>query len=148
MKVLLVRPDPGNERFGLGPFFRVEPLGMEYIAAACESRGHDVTIVDLRFRPGLGAWLRRVRPGLVGIACMHALEYDRVLDLAREAKRLSPATFVLAGGHAAAAYPDPLEDEAIDAIAVDDGEEIVPALMSALEGGRSALSVPGLKVRV
>ena len=49
MRVLLLRPVPGNERFGLGPFFRIEPLGMEYIAAALEARGHDVTLVDLRF---------------------------------------------------------------------------------------------------
>ena len=40
MNVLLLRPDPGNERFGLGPFFRVEPLGLEYIAAALSARGH------------------------------------------------------------------------------------------------------------
>ena len=33
MNVLLLRPAPGNERFGLGPFFRIEPLGL-YIAAA------------------------------------------------------------------------------------------------------------------
>jgi hypothetical protein len=38
MEVLLLRPVPGNERFGLGPFFRIEPLGMEYIAAALEAR--------------------------------------------------------------------------------------------------------------
>jgi len=50
MNVLLLTPDPGNERFGLGPFFRVEPLGLEYVAAALESRGHSTTIVDLRFR--------------------------------------------------------------------------------------------------
>ena len=34
MNVLLLRPDPGHEKFGLGPFFRVEPLGLEYIGAA------------------------------------------------------------------------------------------------------------------
>jgi hopanoid C-3 methylase len=39
MHVLLLRPVPGNERFGLGPFFRIEPLGMEYIAAALTARG-------------------------------------------------------------------------------------------------------------
>lgn len=46
MRVLLLRPVPGNERFGLGPFFRIEPLGMEYIAAALEARGHHITLVD------------------------------------------------------------------------------------------------------
>ncbi len=30
---------------------RIEPLGMEYIAAALEADGHQVTIADLRFRP-------------------------------------------------------------------------------------------------
>ena len=61
MRVLLLRPDPGNERFGLGPFFRVEPLGLEYIGAALRNGGHEPTVADLRFRPGLGAWMRRVR---------------------------------------------------------------------------------------
>ena len=36
MHVLLLRPVPENDRFGLGPFFRIEPLGLEYIAAALE----------------------------------------------------------------------------------------------------------------
>ena len=79
MNVLLLRPDPGNERFGLGPFFRVEPLGLEYIAAALRTRGHSPAIVDLRFRR-VSSWVKRTRPRLVGISCMHALEYDRVLD--------------------------------------------------------------------
>ena len=53
MNILLLRPVPGNERFGLGPFFRIEPLGMEYIAAALEARGHRVTLADLRFSASL-----------------------------------------------------------------------------------------------
>ena len=47
MRVLLLRPDPGNERFGLGPFFRVEPLGLEYVAAALRQRGHEPAIVEI-----------------------------------------------------------------------------------------------------
>jgi len=147
MNVLLIRPDPGNERFGLGPFFRVEPLGMEYIAAGLARRGHEVTILDLRFRPGLGAALRRARPRIVGIAAMHALEFDQVLDLARRMRRLAPEAFIVVGGHAAAAYPVALEDPAIDAIATDDGEETVPALAAALEEGRPPSEVPALRLR-
>ena len=49
MHVLLLRPVPSNDRFGLGPFFRIEPLGMEYIAAALEAHGHRATVVDLRY---------------------------------------------------------------------------------------------------
>ena len=144
MKILLVRPDPGNERFGLGPFFRAEPLGMEYIGAALRARGDDVSLVDLRFGASLSRWIRKIRPELVGVAGMHALEYDRVVDVARLVKRLSPETFVLAGGHAAAVYPAPLEDDSVDAICVDDGEEVVPALVSALERKAPLGEVPGL----
>ena len=62
MRVLLIRPDSGNERFGVGPFFRVEPLGLEYVAAALVSHGHEPVIADMRFGTGLSSWVRRARP--------------------------------------------------------------------------------------
>src|SRR5437773_589337 len=126
MRVLLIRPDPGNARFGLGPFFRVEPLGLEYIAAALRAGGHEATVVDERLDRGLAGWLKRLRPDVVGIAGMHALEFGEVLRVARMAKRLAPQAFLLAGGHAAAAHPAALEAEPLDAICTDDGEEVVP----------------------
>src|SRR4029077_17741089 len=107
MHVLLLRPVPGNDRFGLGPFFRIEPLGLEYIAAALEQRGHRVTIADLRYSRSIDSLLRTTRPGLVGIACMHALETDDVLALAVHLRRASADAFILVGGHSAAAYPSP-----------------------------------------
>jgi hopanoid C-3 methylase len=147
MNVLLLRPDPGNDRFGLGPFFRVEPLGLEYVAAALSGRGHEAAIFDLRFRPGLANAIRRVRPSIVGISCMHALEYDRVLQTAREVRRLAPEAIIVVGGHTAAAYSAPLEVDVVDAICVDDGEEVVPALVDALDRGHALTQVPGLRLR-
>ena len=147
MNVLLLRPDPGNERFGLGPFFRVEPLGLEYVAAALRARGHSPTIVDLRFGDSIGRWVRRTRPALVGISCMHALEYERVIETARQVRRESPDATILVGGHAAAAYPAPLQAPEIDAICVDDGEEVVPAVADAVATGRELGDVPALLVQ-
>jgi radical SAM superfamily enzyme YgiQ (UPF0313 family) len=147
MRVLLLRPDPGNERFGLGPFFRVEPLGLEYIGAALRALGHEPTVADLRFRPGVGAWVRRTRPRVVGISCLHSLEYDRVRETAREVRRAAPEAFVLVGGHAAMAFPAPLEGDEVDAISLDDGEEVVPALVEAIERGTPLDTVPGLRLR-
>jgi radical SAM superfamily enzyme YgiQ (UPF0313 family) len=147
MNILLLRPHPGNDRFGLGPFFRVEPLGLEYIGAALRTGGHTVTLADLRFRGSIAAWLTRSRPRLVGISCLHALEYDRVLETAREVRRFSPEAFILVGGHAAAAFSAPLERDEVDAICLDDGEEIVPALAEALGSDRPLSAVPGLRLR-
>src|SRR5581483_11362415 len=147
MHVLLLRPVPGNERFGLGPFFRIEPLGLEYIAAALEARGHAATVVDLRFGRSLRFYLDTCRPRLVGIACMHALETGEALALADEVRRLSPQAFVLVGGHSAAAYPAPFFTRSVDAVGTGDGEAVVPALADALDRGDPPDRVPGLLVR-
>jgi len=144
MHVLLLRPVPANDRFGLGPFFRIEPLGLEYIAAALESRGHQTTVADLRYSQSVDRLLRTTRPALVGIACMHALETDEVLMLADHIRKVSPAAFILVGGHSAAAYPSPFFTRSIDAICTGDGELVVPALADALARRRELSEVPGL----
>jgi radical SAM superfamily enzyme YgiQ (UPF0313 family) len=147
MRVLLLRPIPGNERFGLGPFFRIEPLGMEYIAAALEANGHEVTIADLRFSRSVEWHLRRLRPALVGIAGMHALETDSVLELAGHVRRTSPDVPIIVGGHTAAAYPGPFLSRDVDAVVLDDGERAVPAVVDALARKRPLSQVPGLLIR-
>jgi radical SAM superfamily enzyme YgiQ (UPF0313 family) len=156
MHVLLLRPVPGNDRFGLGPFFRIEPLGMEYIAAALERAGHRATVADLRYSRAVDHYLRTIRPPVVGIACMHALETDEVLALAAHVRRLSPESVVLIGGHSAAAFASPFLTNVVDAVCVDDGELVVPAVASAVEAARSGVRrstfqmlarVPGLLVR-
>src|SRR6478609_2401823 len=147
MRVLLLRPVPGNERFGLGPFFRIEPLGMEYIAAALEARGHRVTLVDLRFRPSLAAHIRRSRPALVGIAAMHALETDEVIALAERVRTLLPDVPIVVGGHTAAAYPAPFLTPPVTAVVLDDGERAMPAICAAIAGGMPLAAVPGLALR-
>ena len=147
MNILLIRPHPGNDLFGLGPFFQVEPLGLEYIGAALRARGHTVAAADLRFRPGVAASVRKSRPRLVGISCLHALEYDRVIETAREVRRAAPDAFILVGGHAAAAFPEPLERDDVDAICLDDGELVVPALAEAIDNGGEFQEVPALRLR-
>jgi hopanoid C-3 methylase len=147
MQVLLLRPVPANERFGLGPFFRIEPLGMEYVAAALEAAGHAVTVADLRFGRSLEHYLRTCRPRVVGVACMHALETDDARALIDDVRRLSPDAIVVVGGHSAAHFPEGLFDTAVDAIVVDDGERAMPALVAAVDKGRPLSRVPGLVVR-
>lgn len=146
MKVLLLRPSSPNERFGLGPFFRVEPLGLEYIAAALLRAGHEVRILDLRFTRSVRWHLMQFRPALVGIACLHTLDTNEVIKLASLVKGFDRSTFVLVGGHAAAVHPGPLMTEHVDAIGLQDGETTIPELVAAIES-RADLRVPGFLVR-
>jgi hopanoid C-3 methylase len=144
MNVLLLRPVPANERFGLGPFFRIEPLGMEYIAAALDARGHRVAIADLRFSRPLAHYMRTFRPAVVGIAAMHALETDEVLLLVQQVRALSSEVTIVIGGHTAAAYPTPFATTGVNAIVLDDGERALPAICAALERGAPLTTVAGL----
>jgi radical SAM superfamily enzyme YgiQ (UPF0313 family) len=147
MRALLLRPVPTSERFGLGPFFRIEPLGMEYIAAALEAAGHTVAIADLRFGRSVEHRLRAFRPDLVGIAGMHALETDNVLALAARVRAALPGVPLVVGGHTAAAYPSPFLSGDVDAVVLDDGERAVPRIVEALAAGRPLTTVPGLALR-
>jgi radical SAM superfamily enzyme YgiQ (UPF0313 family) len=147
MNVLLLRPAPSNERFGLGPFFRIEPLGMEYVAAALEAHGHRCTIRDLRFAPPLERIVADVRPEVVGLACMHALEIDDVREVIARVRRASPSVFIIVGGHSAAAFPSPFFDDGLDAICLDDGERAVPVLVDAIASNRPLEKVPGWLMR-
>jgi len=147
MQVLLLRPVPRNERFGLGPFFRIEPLGMEYVAAALQAAGHTVTLADLRFTRSVEHQIRACRPQVVGVACMHALETDEARALVEQVRRLSPRAVVVLGGHAAAAFPEAFFDTPADVIVLDDGERAMPATVAAIERGRALTEVPGIVVR-
>jgi radical SAM superfamily enzyme YgiQ (UPF0313 family) len=106
-----------------------------------------VTIRDLRFSQSLERVLARTRPSLVGVACMHALEIDDVRDVIARVRRARPGTYVIVGGHSAAAYPSPFFDADVDAICLDDGERAVPALADALAAGQPVANVPGWLIK-
>jgi radical SAM superfamily enzyme YgiQ (UPF0313 family) len=147
MRVLLLRPISPNERFGLGPFFKVEPLGLEYVAQALLCEGHEVAIVDLRFSRSLSSVLSRFRPGLVGIACTHTVDVPAALSVAAQVKRRDRSVFTLVGGHAAGISPTPLLCADVDAVCVHDGEEAAAALVGAVERGSGLRKIPGLLIR-
>jgi len=143
VRVLLLRPRT-HERFGLGPFFRVEPLGLEYLGAALEADGHHVEIVDLR----LGRLnVRGKQPDLIGISCIHSVDVPETLRLARELKRRFRSAYVMVGGHAAAAAPASLSSPHVDAVGLGAGERSVRELARVIAGGASPSSLPGFAFR-
>ena len=66
------------------------------------------------------------------------------MRLAQRIKRENPGAFVVVGGHDASRDPKWFHDDVIDAVAVGDGEEVMPAHGRRLQRGHDLATVPGL----
>jgi magnesium-protoporphyrin IX monomethyl ester (oxidative) cyclase len=121
-------------------YLRLEPLGVERVAAAVRAAGHDVRLLDLQifrhddyFRE-LASW----EPEAVGFSLNYLANVPEVIDLALETKRRRRGTFVFAGGHSVSFIaPEILEHArgAIDCVVRGEGEVITPLLLAACRDG-------------
>jgi radical SAM superfamily enzyme YgiQ (UPF0313 family) len=149
MKVAFVKPPVGGI-LGLEMLTFVEPLGPICVAASLEAEGHECFVADLRI-DGEEAGLelcRKFEPDIVGLQCNFTTERNRTIRLAEKIKRLMPKAFVVIGGHDSSRDPKWFQHGPIDAIAVGDGEEVMPPLVAALQNGSDLTKVAGLHVNV
>ena len=133
---------------GLEMLTFVEPLGPICVAACLEQEGHTCKIFDLRIEgeeQGL-ALCQSFDPDVVGLQCNFTTERNRTIRLAERIKRDMPRAFVVVGGHDASRDPEWFRNKSIDAIAIGDGEEVMPQLVDALARGRDIKSVLGLTI--
>jgi hopanoid C-3 methylase len=147
MKIAFLKPPIGGI-LGLEMLTFVEPLGPISIAGGLEAAGHEVRILDLRIEgeeAGM-ALCREFAPDLVGLQCNFTTERFRTLRLAERVRRELPEAFVLVGGHDASREPGWFLHPAIDAVAIGDGEEVMPPLASALSRGADPATVRGLQI--
>lgn len=146
MRVLLVKPRLLSAHFGLAPFFRTEPLGLEYISSALTARGHQVRIVDMCFeRCSLLKIVTTFRPRIVAISCLHILEAAATKRHVEEIRRADGSVFIAVGGHSVASYPQALEGApGIDAVCMGEGESVMVDLCEAIQQCRPVNEVPGL----
>jgi hopanoid C-3 methylase len=145
MRVAFVKPPIGGI-LGLEMLTFVEPLGLICVAGCLEPEGHECKVVDLRIdgtEEGLAS-CRAFAPDVVGLQCNFTTERNRTRRLAQRIKREMPGVFVVVGGHDASREPEWFADPAVDAIAVGDGEDVMPPLVDALARGADLAKVPGL----
>lgn len=100
MRVLLVHPSP---LMYSEIYLRLEPLGLERVAQAVRSAGHEVRLLDLQiFRhEDYFQELKTFEPAAVGFSLNYLANVPEVVDLAVETKRRLPSCFVFIGGHSA-----------------------------------------------
>lgn len=145
MRIAFLKPPIGGI-LGLEMLTFVEPLGPISIAGGLEAEGHECRVFDLRIEGeenGLDL-CRAFAPDVVGLQCNFTTERFRTLRIAEKVRRELPGAFIVLGGHDASREPGWFQHPAIDAIAVGDGEEVMPPLVDALARGADLAKVPGL----
>ena len=145
MRVLLVHPSP---LLYSELYLRLEPLGLERVAAAVRAAGHEVRLVDLQvftqaeYVRELTDW----QPRVVGFSVNYLANVPEVIDLAKATKRLRPDAFVFVGGHSASFVAHEVLAHgggAIDCVVRGEGEVIAPRVIEAIgDGGLERL--PGV----
>src|SRR5262249_42618 len=147
MKVLLVHP---SCLMYSEVYLRLEPLGLELVAAAARQAGYAVRLLDLQtahhsdyFRL-LADW----QPEAVGFSLNYLANIPEVLDLAIETRCRLPQCFVFVGGHSASFVARDIIEHAggaIDCVVRGEGEGITPLLLEQVTSGRPALhTLPGV----
>jgi magnesium-protoporphyrin IX monomethyl ester (oxidative) cyclase len=129
-------------------YLRLEPLGVERVAEAARSFGHDVRILDLQIFTHKDYFqeLLDFQPQVVGFSLNYLANVPEVVDLAIETKHLLPRCFVFVGGHSASFIPTELMEHAkgaIDCVVRGEGEAITPRLLEAIPDGQIEL-LPGV----
>jgi hopanoid C-3 methylase HpnR len=146
MKILAVHPGP---LMYTQVFLRLEPLGLEMVAAAARRAGHQVRLIDLQVEDcrGFLRLLDDFRPEVVAFALNYLANVPEVVDLAKAAKARLPGCYTCVGGHSASFVAEDLLNHGaggIDCVLRGEGEAGFPLLLAAIrEDRRSAHLVPG-----
>jgi hopanoid C-3 methylase HpnR len=148
MKILAVHP---SALMYTKIFLRLEPLGIELIAAQLHRTGHEVRLLDLQVETHADYFrqIRAWRPDIVAFSCNYLANIPEILDLAKETRSLLPEAFVFLGGHSVSFVAGELLEHAggsIDCVLKGEGEAVVSDLVSAAANRdpRSLLEVPGV----
>jgi hopanoid C-3 methylase HpnR len=144
MKVLLVHPSP---LMYSEIYLRLEPLGMERVAAAVRAAGHEVRILDLQIFSHRDFFreLESFRPHALGFSGNYLANIPEIIDLAIAARKIVRDAFIFVGGHSASFVADEIIEHAagaIDCVMRGEGEAGVQVLMDAI-GTPAIDKVPG-----
>jgi hopanoid C-3 methylase HpnR len=130
-------------------YLRLEPLGLELVAAAARRAGHTVRLIDLQCEPQQNflRLVKRWQPDVIAFSVNYLANVPEVIDLARAARGLSPETFICVGGHSVSFIPEEIlrhAGGAVDCVLTGEGETAITGLLGALTQGRANLkNVPG-----
>jgi anaerobic magnesium-protoporphyrin IX monomethyl ester cyclase len=147
LKILLIQPPP---RKIVKENIVVPPLGIAYLAAVIEKKGHSVTIID-GFAEGLDInsledRVKKIAPDLIGITGMTPV-IDNAFRTAGICRRY--AKYVVIGGPHVSVVGKKIFEQCpdIDYALRGEGEKSFLSLLNAIDGNEDIKNVPGLITR-
>ncbi|CAG4894135.1 hopanoid C-3 methylase HpnR [Paraburkholderia saeva] len=149
MKVLAVHP---SGLMYTRVFLRLEPLGLETVAAVIREAGYDIRLIDLQVEShrDLDRLMRTWRPDVVCFSGNYLANIPEIIDLSKSIKAQWPECFVFVGGHSASfTAADMLKHAggAIDCVLKGEGEAKVVELLDAVARRGELLQIPGVVTR-
>src|SRR5580700_7075141 len=131
-------------------YLRLEPLGLELVAAACQEAGHEVRIIDLQAETHRDYFriVDQWQPDVIAYSCNYLANVPEILDLAKATRTKLPKSLIVVGGHSASFTAQELLEHgggALDCILKGEGEPVMTALLEAAQSDRASLhKVPGV----
>jgi hopanoid C-3 methylase len=131
-------------------YLRLEPLGLELVAAAARKEGHSVQVIDLQSESHRDYFriLDRWQPEAVAYSCNYLANVPEILDLAKETRKKLPDCLIMIGGHSASFTARELLEHgegAVDCILKGEGEPVITDVLAAAQSDRRSLhKVPGV----
>jgi hopanoid C-3 methylase HpnR len=146
MRVLAVHP---SRLMYSKIYLRLEPLGLELVAAAARAAGHQVRLIDLQTETH-AAYFRLLdewRPDVIAFSGNYLANVPEIVDLAKATRLRLPDAFLFVGGHSVSFTADELLGHAggaLDCVLRGEGETSLALLLEAARHDRRALArVPG-----
>ena len=144
MKVLLIQPN-------FDAHIVHPPLGLGYLAAYLEEKGHEVTIFDATLKNAsleqILLAIKNFSPDLVGITVL-SRGHNKAREIINEIKKIFPKLPVVIGGTQVTAAPaEVMADFKADFAVIGEGEITLAELVSALGGKNKFSDIDGLAYR-
>src|SRR5246127_939250 len=130
-------------------YLRLEPLGLELVAAAAERAGHSVRLIDLQCESHRDFFrsVQRWRPDVIAFCGNYLANVPEIVDLARATRDLLPDAFICVGGHSVSFIPNEIlrhADGAVDCVLTGEGETAITGLLDVIaQTKRDLKQVPG-----
>src|SRR5512133_3025698 len=130
-------------------YLRLEPLGLELVAAAAERAGHSVQLIDLQCESHQDFFrsIQRWRPDVIAFCGNYLANVPEIIDLARATRDLLPDAFICVGGHSVSFIPEEIlrhAGGAVNCVLTGEGETAITGLLDAVTDSPPNLkNVPG-----